>query len=154
MAQPEKTNVMLMHEPSENLSWVDIHGKGDVTVQIEKVTRGEVIGEKGRKKRMPFVAFKGASKRLGLNKTNTKTLIALYGKYAEDWVGQRCTLYITTTRNGEGDTVECIRIRNVKPAAKEATSAPVAPAEPASSEPTADEARMIAEREREEAARG
>ena len=51
-----------------------------------------------------------------LNRTNLKTVQALYGTgfSTKALVGKRITLYATTTRMG-GQTVDCVRIRPVKP---------------------------------------
>lgn len=87
----------------------DLNGK-DVTVEIEKVVAGELTSTGGRKTKKPVVYFKDKAKGLALNATNAKTIASLYGNYVEKWVGQRVTLFPTTTQMG-GETVECIRIR-------------------------------------------
>lgn len=105
-----------MYDDKEHLYAFDLDGR-DVTLQIEKVFAGEVQGEKGRKSKKPIIKFVGKDKKLAVNKTNGKTIAALYGKETEQWVGQGLTLYPTTTDFG-GETVECIRIRPVKPERK------------------------------------
>ncbi len=87
----------------------DLNGK-DVTVTIEKVVGGEVIGEGGKKSKKPIVSFVGAKKRLALNVTNGTTIASLYGKDVSAWKGKRITLYPTTTKFGS-ETRECIRVR-------------------------------------------
>lgn len=89
----------------------DLGGR-DVTVTISKVIAGELTAIGGRKSKKPIVYFEGKEKGLVCNKTNAKTIAALYGNVVENWVGKRITLYTSTTRDpsGGGD-VECIRIR-------------------------------------------
>ena len=102
----------------------DLDGK-DVTVKISKVVAGELTAMGGRKSKKPIIYFTGKEKGMIVNKTNAKTIAALYGNLTEKWVGQRITLYVSSTRNpdGTGD-VECIRIRPNAPAEKTASAAP------------------------------
>lgn len=99
---------------SDFLFAFDLAGK-EHTLTIQKVTAGEVMGEKGRKSKKPLVAFEGAKKKLALNRTNGKTIAAMYGTDTDKWIGKRVTLWPTTTEFG-GETVECIRIRPKVPA--------------------------------------
>jgi hypothetical protein len=108
-----------MYDDKEHLYAFDLDGR-DVMLQIEKVFPGEVAGEKGRTSKKPIVKFVGKDKKLAVNKTNGKTIAQLYGTDTDNWVGQGITLYPTTTNFG-GETVECIRIRPVKPERKQAT---------------------------------
>ena len=94
----------------------DLQGK-DVTVIIDRVVQGELVGQQGRKTKKPLVYFKGKSKPLALNITNIKTIASLYGSFrVEDWIGKSITLYPTTTNFGS-ETKDCIRIRVRKPGA-------------------------------------
>ena len=94
----------------------DLQGK-DVTVVIERVVQGELVGQQGRKTKKPLVYFKGKSKPLALNITNIKTIASLYGSFrVEDWIGKSITLYPTTTNFGS-ETKDCIRIKNKRPGA-------------------------------------
>lgn len=106
------THVMKFFDPSRYVSAVDLNGK-EFTGTIAKVVAGEVDDGK-RKAKKPMMYFQGASKPLALNKTNAKILIKLYGPDVEKWVGQRCTMYPTTTMMGP-DRVDCIRIKPQKP---------------------------------------
>lgn len=101
----------------------DLQGK-DVTLTIEKVEAGNITGTGGKKSRKPVVHFKeGQNKKpLALAVTNCKAIASMYGNDVEQWVGKRVTLYPTTTSFG-GETVECIRIRPVKPPEKGGRSA-------------------------------
>lgn len=106
----------------------DLDGK-DVTVTIENVKVGELVGTTGKKARKPVVYFKGSPKGLALCVTNGRTIAAMYGNKTEDWVGKRITMFPTHTQFG-GQTVECIRIRPIVPAAKIKDQTPVEPREP------------------------
>ena len=52
---------------------------------------------------------------------------AMYGSDTTKWVGQRITIYPTTTQVGR-DTVDCIRVRAMIPKGKAEPSAPTQPA--------------------------
>jgi hypothetical protein len=82
----------------------------DVTLTIVKVEAGVITGNKGKKDRKPMVSFKETDKKLGLNKTNGRTIATLYGSDTDGWLGKRVTLYATTTEFGS-ETVECVRVR-------------------------------------------
>ncbi len=112
----------------EYLYAYDLQGK-DVTVVIESVKGGTLVGTGGKSNKKPVLRFKGKEKALALNITNARVIAALYGGFdAELWLGKAITLYPTTTTFG-AQTVDCIRVRNVKPKARNG-SEPVAPAAP------------------------
>lgn len=100
----------------------DLDGK-DVTVEIARVVPGELTAMGGRKSKKPIIHFAGKDKAFIANKTNCKTIAALYGNNTDTWVGKRITLYVSTTRNpdGGGET-ECIRIRAKVPVQSPAQS--------------------------------
>jgi len=83
----------------------------EVDVQIVAVAKGEIVGDKGRSKGMPFVTMKSARtgenipKRLGLNATNCKTVASIAGSPNTDkWKDLWITLYVTQTEVGrEGE---------------------------------------------------
>lgn len=102
----------------------DLKGR-DVTVTIDRVTAGELTALGGRKSKKPLCYFRESQsgKPLALNATNCKTIAAMYGNDTDAWVGKRITLYPTTTQMA-GETVECIRVRNVVPPDKTAQPAP------------------------------
>lgn len=87
--------------------------KDQVEVEIESVAVGELTAQGGRKSKKPVVKFKGAEKKLALNKTNAKAIIALYGPNTEDWPGKKVVLFKSRTQMG-GEEVDCIRVRGVK----------------------------------------
>lgn len=101
----------------------DLDGR-DVTLTISRVEAGTITGNSGRTAKKPIVWFEKTEKGLVLNRTNAKTVAALYGKNTDTWAGKRITLFATTTSFG-GETVECIRVRPKAPTA--ATKADLAP---------------------------
>lgn len=95
----------------------DLEGR-DITVTIERVAGGTLVGTGGKSNKKPVVFFKGTEKGLALNITNARVIAGLYGGFeSAAWIGKRITLYPTTTTFG-AQTVGCIRIRNVIPKAK------------------------------------
>jgi hypothetical protein len=115
----------------------DLGGK-DFTLTIEKVQR-EIANTKQGKEMAVIIYFKELKskivqlpdtvtgkmvdvamdpKKLWCNKTNGRSIKALYGPI-EQWEGKRITIYPTTTRGAGGATVECIRVRNVAPPEKD-----------------------------------
>lgn len=109
----------------EYLYAYDLQGK-DVTVVIESVKGGTLVGTGGKSNKKPMLRFKGKEKALALNITNARIIAALYGGFdAELWLGKAVTLYPTTTTFGS-QTVDCIRIRNVKPKARNGSQEPAA----------------------------
>ncbi len=82
----------------------------DVTVTISKVEAKKLRNGSSKANTKPVLYFQGKEKGMACNKTNGKTIAAMYGNDVEKWVGKRITLYATTTTFGS-DTVECIRIR-------------------------------------------
>lgn len=91
----------------------------DVVVTIKEVRAARVKDSEGKEQKKPIVFFKESHDQRGLvlNKTNGKTIAAIYGNKTEAWIGRRVTLFPTTTA-AFGQTVDCIRIRPQKPDAK------------------------------------
>ncbi len=105
-----------MMNEKEMLYAHDLDGR-DVTITIDKVIGGELVGENNKKSKKPIVHIKGKSKKLALNVTNCKVIEQLTGTPdPAEWAGVRITLFPTTTDFG-GKTVECIRIRPHHPKA-------------------------------------
>lgn len=117
---------------NENFSAADLWSEKlekyvEIVVQIIDVKRGEVVGEKGRKKGMPFITMRSAKtgqtipKPLGLNATNCETISGVAGAPdMKKWPGLWITLYVTKTEVGKGMR-DCIRIR---PEAAKVSGAP------------------------------
>lgn len=101
----------------------DLDGR-DVTLTIERIAAGTVVGDGGKKTKKPVAYFAGRTrddkpiKPLALNATNCKVIAAMYGNDTAQWAAKRITLYPTTTEFA-GQTVDCIRVRpTVPPASK------------------------------------
>lgn len=110
-----------MYDDKEHLYAFDLDGypagrdgRPERTLEIAGVSRGELTGEKNRKTKKPMVSFVGEVKKLALNKTNGRAVAALYGTDTDAWVGERITIFATTTEFG-GETVDCIRVRPQRP---------------------------------------
>jgi len=88
----------------------------DATVTIATVKAGQLVGEKGRTAKKPIITFVGKQKGFAANKTNCRTIAAMYGTNTKEWIGKRITLYATTTEFG-GKQMDCIRVRPQVPAA-------------------------------------
>jgi len=102
----------------------------DATVTIAGVKAGQLVGEKGRTAKKPIITFAGKQKAFAANKTNCRTIAAMYGTDTRQWVGKRITLYATTTEFG-GKQMDCIRVRpQVPAAAKRPTNGTTATAAP------------------------
>jgi hypothetical protein len=95
--------------PSNYLKASDL-GQSQPVVTIDRV----VIEAVGRNKDMkPVLYFKGKEKGVVLNKTNGNKIAAILGsRDTDDWRGGQIRLYATETEFG-GETVECIRIKEV-----------------------------------------
>lgn len=105
----EDQDIRLWHD-HRVLKAVHLQGR-DVTVEIESVTPGKIVGEGGKADKMPIVKFRGKTLPFGLNRTNENTLIQLFGPTPRGMIGKKITLYPTTTRGAKGSIVDCIRIR-------------------------------------------
>ncbi len=107
---------------SKYLSAVDLRER-DVTVTIDHAEVAKM--QNGEKKAALF--FQGKAKAMLLNKTNLNTIAEVLGTDDLDaWEGGTITLYPTET-DYAGKMVDCIRVRR-----KKASTAPQAPAMPAS----------------------
>jgi hypothetical protein len=95
--------------PSPNLQALDVGTElGDsVNVTIKSFDKAEVGKEKQVKARMYFDEF---DRPMVINRTNVKTLIDLFGNDTDEWIGERCNMYVSET-SFQGDVVRCIRLR-------------------------------------------
>jgi hypothetical protein len=101
----------------------DLPEDKDISVTIEGVKGGELVGTGGRKSKKPIISFVGKEKKFVCNKTNAKTIAALYGNHVEKWVGKKIALYVSTTRDpSTGGDIPCIRVRPQMPIGKSAAS--------------------------------
>lgn len=96
--------------PSEYLAAVDLMEKGEVNVTIESLTQEEIKAE-GRCDKKWVMRFRGAHKRLVMNKTNLKRIARALGSCeTNDWIGKTITLHPDKC-NAFGETVDCIRVK-------------------------------------------
>ncbi len=90
----------------------------DTTVTIARVEAGELHNpETHNIDKKPIIYFEGAEKGMVANKTNCKTIAAMYGTKVGQWAGKQITLYATTCEVG-GETKPCIRVRPMVPEVK------------------------------------
>lgn len=125
-----------MFEDNGMLYACHLSGK-DAVLTIKRVEAGHVTGAKGKKDKKPIVHFEKTDKKLGLNKTNGKTIAAMYGSETNEWIGKRITVYATTTEFGS-ETVECIRVRPKIPPAASGNKKGAPIEEPSPEAPTDD----------------
>src|SRR5688572_17451645 len=93
--------------PSPHLEALDCGDKlGDeLTVTIDSVAHKTVGAEKVTK---GVVFFAEVDRGLVLNKTNSRTIAAMYGIDTDEWTGKKVTLYRSET-SYQNKTVPCIR---------------------------------------------
>src|SRR5678815_4392698 len=96
--------------PSKFVAAHDLCGQ-DVNVTIAGI---KVEGVGTDEEQRPVLYFQGMTKGMVLNRTNARRIEQLYGAETESWVGRPVTLYPSETEFG-GDTVPCIRVRQVAP---------------------------------------
>ena len=83
--------------------------EGPTEFRIEAVAVGEIDG-----KEHLTLEFYGSDKKLGLNVTNTKSLISLHGDDTDAWIGKRIIL-VETEVDYRGELVPAIRISKKLP---------------------------------------
>jgi len=101
--------------PSKFLRASDLNG-APITVTIGGVSRENVGGEP-----KVIIRFASGEKPLICNKTNGKTLAKLFGKDTADWIGKQIVLFPCEV-DFKGDSVEAVRIRAARVAAKPAAT--------------------------------
>lgn len=94
--------------PSKFMAAADLDGNNlrlvMKNVEIEK------IGDDTK----PVLYFRGQTKGLALNKTNSKTIADAYGDEMDDWTGSEIILFPVMT-DYQGKSVEAIRVRAPQP---------------------------------------
>ncbi len=98
----------------------DLPHDRDVVVTVEKVTlRRNLTMQGGRPKAvMLSLKFVGKDRELGLNATNRKAVVAMYGSLCAEWFGKRVTLFVEQdVRRPDGTRGPAVRIRPEVPAA-------------------------------------
>ena len=94
--------------PSKYLSAADLGGN-NIRVVMQNVEM-EKIGDDNK----PVLYFRGKTKGLALNKTNSKAIAEVYGDETDDWNGGELILFPVMT-DFQGKPVEAIRVRAPQP---------------------------------------
>lgn len=114
--EPEKLTHWKKFTNPKYLGSHDFNPGQEVTVTIDKVVREMVKGEKGKEEECSVLYFIKAKKPMIMNKVNAKIITKVLGTpYIEKWNGGKIILYVTMV-DAFGETVEAIRVRNIKPA--------------------------------------
>jgi hypothetical protein len=90
--------------PSKYLKAADLQSR-TIKLAIDRV-QVEDLGDEEK----PILYFKGKSKGLVLNKTNSDVLAATLGDETEEWAGKEIELYPDKT-HFQGKLVDCLRLR-------------------------------------------
>lgn len=94
--------------PSKYLSAADLN---DSNLRLTmKHVELEKIGDDTK----PVLYFRGQTKGLALNKTNSKAIAEVYGDEMDDWNGQELILFPVVT-DFQGKPVDAIRVRAPQP---------------------------------------
>ncbi len=83
-----------------------------VTVEISEVVQpGTEADSAGQLIKQAILGFKGAKKRLVLNKANWRVIAAMYGKDETKWIGKTVTLACRYLKEFMGhQNVQCVRV--------------------------------------------
>ena len=102
--------------------WDESAGKyQNAILKIVKVAQGTVVGQKGRKKGLPFLTLENRRGKpvrapFGANPTNCTAIASALGSPdVKKWIGQWIELYVTKVDSPEG-LVDAIRIHPKPPA--------------------------------------
>lgn len=84
----------------------------DIKVKISGVVKEKLPWQPKRDKPKTCVSFEGKTKRMTLNATRRKSIVALHGSMVRGWIGKDITLYWDkTVRNPSGGEPGGVRIR-------------------------------------------
>jgi hypothetical protein len=115
--EPAITGHLELLYPSEYVKAADLRGK-DVTVVIDHLTWENLVMAGGKRDRKVTVHLRSVSgkkleKRWVIGKTVLRQIRDALGGETDvsKWSGGKITMYPTTTRGGDGKTVDCIRVR-------------------------------------------
>lgn len=91
-------------------SWDLPEGK-DVVVTISKVVAASLpVAGTSKTQKRPILHFEGKEKGMVMNRTNGKTIAALYGPKVEAWIGKQIALYVVEVPFGS-EIIPAIRVR-------------------------------------------
>src|SRR5688572_29377250 len=111
-------NASDLFPPSEYLRSEDVEAAGgELQYTIKAASRKEYDGENGAKEVKGVLIFNETPKKLTINATNTKTLVAMYGGQNIDtaWVGKNVILFVDPHVQYAGKEVKGIRVRLIDP---------------------------------------
>lgn len=128
MSDQEKHHIFELFDPGKYIQSFELEDR-EHTVTITKIEGQRIEGEEGRSAKKPVLFLEGWPRPLVLNKTNAKTLIALYGPDYRQWAGKRFTMFPTVVKFGKDD-VDAIRFRKRVPPAPAAQSRTERPTKP------------------------
>lgn len=110
MSAPARLDHFELLFPSDYIKHVELKGQ-DWTLTIKKVQLDELQMRGGRKKKRGVLWFDETPKKLVLCRATAEVLVKLYGKYTDEWVGKRITIYPDPTVTFGPETVGGTRIR-------------------------------------------
>jgi hypothetical protein len=91
--------------PSRFLKAADLQGKEHTVkigaIKLEKMPDGKTKG---------IISFEGASREWLLNRTNAESVVAMFGRDTDEWIGKRLTLFPQTVE-AFGDRVAAVRVK-------------------------------------------
>ena len=91
--KPITGHVSQMRKNNKFLSAEDLMGLGEVTVEIESVNEfSDEAMQDGKKKDGNSLSLKGKKKRVIINATNRRVLVACFGEIVDNWIGKRFKL--------------------------------------------------------------
>jgi hypothetical protein len=103
----------------EYLGTQDLPGGKDMVLTIRVIQKEMVKGEGGRKEECPVIRFKEHEKGMILNRTNAKTIQAIYRTpYLEDWHGKQIQIFLKSGIKFGGNVTDGLRIRPNEPVAQ------------------------------------
>lgn len=114
--------------PSQYVAAADLRGK-DVTLEIKSVTLEQMRTHGDKMAQKPVLWFQKATKGMVLNSTNARIIAKLYGDETDGWPGKSVTIYPARVK-AFGETVDAIRVREVRPAQPLRQPAPLEIEEP------------------------
>jgi hypothetical protein len=114
---------------SQYLGTVDL-GDRKIRARIQKVRKGELTGQDGRKRTKFIVYFDALDKPVVLNKTNKDTLVGDLGRVPKKWEGASIGLFVDPNVMMGGKKVGGIRLRVLEPVKTAKVAKATRPADP------------------------
>jgi len=92
------------------------NGDGTYREAIATITKAVIEETKTQESKVAVVLYLKEFKPVIINATNGKAMKSMYGRYIEDWVGKKITLYVQKGVKAFGSVTDAIRIKKQKPA--------------------------------------